>query len=245
MNVINPLNIEKLLELSSLVSKNKASIIDKDAAIQVGQVGLGRIFPMLDYCSPTLKNDRELISYLVTRNAENLRVVDNKFKDDEEIVWAALKTNANSFEYASKRLKDNDDIVRYALANSVRQIENVPDRFGKDKKFIIEILKHNYESFQYINQEMKNDIDVLKEFWEHIKEKFYIGEDSTYHLWFFIEHMGERVKPFFSIVGDDKKTALTEVQTAFNNLESYLNLHKDLEKELTQSTTTQHKRIKL
>jgi hypothetical protein len=241
------IEIDLFYELSGLLFDEKVSFIDKQTAIEVGQVGLGRIKPILKFCSPTLKNDRELVFYLVSRNSDNLGEVKAEFRDDDEIVWSAMQKNANAFQYASERLRGNDPMVYYALEHAPGQIQYTLDRFKKNKEFILKFLKTDFEAWEYIDPEIKNDINLLKDFWNHLNEKYYTGEDSKYHLWFFWEHLDDKVKPFFSMVENDydKIKTLKQMDTAFEKLRLHLELDKELEEESVQSNNTQPKRVKI
>ena len=44
-----------------------------------------------------------------------LAYVDEKYKDDEELVLLAIKQNGRTLEYASKSLQDNEAVVREAV----------------------------------------------------------------------------------------------------------------------------------
>lgn len=234
-----------LQELSGLLFDEKVSFIDKQAAIEVGQVGMGRLKPILKWCSPTLKNDRDFVLYIVSRNRDNLGEAKDEFRDNAEIVWSALKANPNALQYASKRLQDNSEIVEYTLNLAYRQIPYVSDCFKKDQELMFKMLKKDCEAWQYIDQDLKNDIKFLKKAWNHINDEFYTGQLSNYHLWFFIEHLEGRVKRFFENVESDREVSLKQMDDAFERFQEYLDLPKELENELNSVNRTQPKKLKL
>ena len=87
------------------------------------------------YASERLKNDKELAIVCVTQRGQLDSVID-KFKDDKDVVLAAVKVNGMALRNASKRLKDDEDIVKEAINNKVDAIKYASKRLQNDEKIL-------------------------------------------------------------------------------------------------------------
>lgn len=65
----------------------------------------GETLIFLPHISDELKDDREIVLAFLKINAMQLDLVNEKFKDDEEIVSFAVAQNVNALQYASLRLQ--------------------------------------------------------------------------------------------------------------------------------------------
>lgn len=64
-----------------------------------------------------LMNDRNFIIEAMKISGENLKYLDDKYKDDLEIVKYAVTNDIKAYEYASGRLKNNKEIMALAEKN--------------------------------------------------------------------------------------------------------------------------------
>jgi hypothetical protein len=194
---------------------------------------------LADFLSQELRNDKEFIIELINSNGYNLSVVNDEFKNDEEIVWAAIKSEPRAFEFASDRLRDNDKIVNLAVSAAIN-IKYVSDRFKKNKEFISNILENNYSLFSEIHPELKNDLDILSLVWEKTKEKTAYSKIHLAHKTsIFLKNIGEDIKPYFEKISRplEVQTVIRQIDSCFNNLA--------LQRELVSTSQTQNKKLKI
>ena len=76
----------------------------------------------------------------------NFKFIDPLFKDDEEVVKAAINDDARALKYASKRLRN-------------------------DKNIAIMALKKDSRAMKYVGKDVRNDIDVIRLFNETKKKE--------------------------------------------------------------------------
>ena len=90
----------------------------------------------------------------------------NKFKDDKEIVLAAVKKYGNNIKYASNRLKNDKDIILAAIDNCYYDIYE-----GMSNNEIFTNIKKRNININNILTEtnLKNDTDVLLQIIKKIK----------------------------------------------------------------------------
>lgn len=217
---------------------------DKEIILEINKQGRDFFrdnnIKFLDFISPELKNEKELVLELIKANGHNLAVVKKEFKDDEEFVWTAIKSSYNSFCHASERLRDDDAIVDYVLQISPTQIEYTSDRFKNNKELVIELLKLNKTLISRIGEELKSDKDVLQASWNNIKESaVYSGFQLNNFSRVLLENMGEDIKPFFDKINLklDKFEVVRQMDICFN--------HLSLSKDLKPLKNIQNKKIKL
>ena len=78
-------------------------------------------------------NKNEVIAEIPNMYYMNLRYLSDELKDDKDVMYAAVKSNPNSFEFASDRLKDDEQLAIMAVSNGM----------GHLFKFVSERLKDN------------------------------------------------------------------------------------------------------
>jgi hypothetical protein len=74
---------------------------------------------ILQYASERLQNNRVFVLTIVQINPFELYAALPEFKDDYEIVLAAVSKDNNALRYASSRFKNNSDLI-LAQANAIR-----------------------------------------------------------------------------------------------------------------------------
>ena len=231
-----------LLNPSTVISlSRKILFTDKEAVKKVNKSYKRFIYNnntlLLELCSEELKNDKDLVLQLLKVNGNNLKLATDEFKDDKKLVLAAIKSKKESFQYASSRLRDNTSLVNYILKFSPRQIKHAGRRFKEDKALVSKLLKDSPVIFQYIHEDLRNDLDILTHLWTDIKKE--VDDTFTYKVIFFLDDMGDKVRPFFDAVETDAENSVItkQMDACFNKL--------ILEKELNQSLNKSAKKIKL
>lgn len=98
--------------------------------------------------STTIKNDRSLVlRYVNTLDKPGSRTgfaaVSNEFRDDKQIVLAAIKKSIYSFEYASERLRNDKEVVMAAIKRE--DINPIDPFFGIGLKYASDTIRDNRE----------------------------------------------------------------------------------------------------
>lgn len=65
-----------------------------------------------------LMNDRNFIMEVMKISGASLRYLDDKYKDDLEIVKTAINSDVRAYEYASERLKNYKEIIALVENNN-------------------------------------------------------------------------------------------------------------------------------
>merc|ERR1712100_551641 len=99
------------------------------------------------YASKKLKKDKD-VALIAAANSEDalstfkyfdndkdfiMTVVSNSFKNDKNIVLAAIRNNGYAYKYASKKLKKDKDIIMEALQSNGLALQLVPSKYKKSK----------------------------------------------------------------------------------------------------------------
>lgn len=63
-------------------------------------------------------NDRNFIMEVMKISGASLRYLDDKYKDDLEIVKTAINSDVRAYEYASERLKNYKEIIALVENNN-------------------------------------------------------------------------------------------------------------------------------
>lgn len=129
-DVINIIN--KTFNVIPTITKEKAEQIDTEKISELEE----EIFEMLEIDSNYLDgiydyykrigkekyikmvmNDRNFIMEVMKLSGASLRYLDDKYKDDLEIVKYAVTNDIKAYEYASERLKNNREIIELVENN--------------------------------------------------------------------------------------------------------------------------------
>ena len=104
-------------------------------------------FP-LEYASPALQNDKEIILKAMNKNSENIKFASPEIRNDPEVVMESIKSNGSNFKYASYELKNNKDFILSALLENTNIYSYIPESQKENttssKDLILKVLKENY-----------------------------------------------------------------------------------------------------
>lgn len=92
-------------------------------------LAVNKYYPMFEYSSDKLKDDKEVVLKLVSKHAKIAKLISKRLKDDEEVCKVSILNHAHSIRFFSKRLRNIADIMLLAIENSN---ENVFKYAGKD-----------------------------------------------------------------------------------------------------------------
>lgn len=99
----------------------------------------------LEFVSPTLRNDRELIMSVISKpeNGYYFKYASAELRDDEELARLSLRINTSAFEHLSKRLRSKKDLVRDVVKKSGHDL-NYASPALKDDPEIVKIAAIQY-----------------------------------------------------------------------------------------------------
>lgn len=135
--------------------KNSGYENNKDQILYI----LMRNFSEFKYVNESLKNDRNFLLDVVKTRGLCLKYFNLEFRDDEEIVSAAIISNRLAFAYVSDRLKNKLDIALIAVKSGDRQIYKYLGKKIRSERIIYETALTTGKSFslQYAPDDIKND----------------------------------------------------------------------------------------
>ena len=103
----------------------------------------------LEYVSNEFKNNREVVLAAVNRNSEALKFASHELRADPEVVMAAVKENGYSLAYASAELRADRDIVIAAVERDGYALEYASDALKADREVVLEAMKRDISSNRY------------------------------------------------------------------------------------------------
>ena len=98
---------------------------------------------------------------LLKHNAFALEILDAKFKNDREIVMAAVNNDGYALEYASDELKNDREIVLASVNKDGDALEFASDELKNDKEVVLAALAKYVSPFQFASEELKNDKNLI------------------------------------------------------------------------------------
>lgn len=120
----------------------------------------------LKWASNRLKRDREVVLTAIKYSKEpgSFKKVMAQFRDDKEIVIAAVKRNGHDLKWASNRLRLDREVVLAATKYSKSTImytERIPEKFKDDKDVILSVLIRNPHDFASLPEYLKRDEELI------------------------------------------------------------------------------------
>ena len=122
----------------------------------------------------------------MTKAPNMFRFLDEKFRDNKEIVLKVLEEKIKEkrkeekrseivireivfavdygfLEYVSDRLKNDPEIIEKSLECNIEDYEFLPKKYKNDKKMIEKVLSIEKEVAKYLEEEIKNDTKYIEE----------------------------------------------------------------------------------
>lgn len=106
----------------------------------------------------SITNKEEALD-LVNKNGVFLNSLSLEFKDDSDVVIAAIKNYSHSFAYASDRLKNDREIVLLALEDEGENLEYVSPELKQDKTILLKALEQSLNAFKSIPEDIKQYLE--------------------------------------------------------------------------------------
>lgn len=119
-----------------------------------------------DFIDSSLKRDKHILSEVLSSIflSDAIMYVDNKLKNDREFVRNVLSRNGNFYEYISPELKKDRELILLTLSydnldNNVlfNLFSNLDDKLKNDREILTLGLKRNVNVLYYTNESIKKD----------------------------------------------------------------------------------------
>jgi len=117
------------------------------------------------YMSDRIQNNKEIILSLMNNNGHVLECIPERFKEDEEVVLAAMRQAKEILQYASKKLQKNNALLTIdkighddgrSLACNVYANPN-------NRALVLNVVKQYGPALQFAANELKEDKEILFE----------------------------------------------------------------------------------
>ena len=139
----------------------------------------------LIYASRELLKDREICLAAVKSNPKALLYADPKFRDDDDIIWSAIKSYDESFR--SRPDWEWDEIYSiYEYVDEFHPLKLANERFLKNKDFALAAVKVESTCLKFLDSNLRNDRDIILNILEPLDTK--IHREGTYQ---FIDNFSE------------------------------------------------------
>ena len=112
--------------------------------------------------SDAFKNDRDIVMAALKEFPEGYNYISDELKSDDEIIRLAFSGGSGSFiyDFLPDYLKQNRDYMRLAVKESPIMMRALPDSAKRDRQFVLELVELNPGITWYIK-----DIYTDEEFW--------------------------------------------------------------------------------
>lgn len=117
------------------------------------------------WASIELKQNKELILTAISHPEDpiSLLYVADKFKDDKDIVIAAIKRDGQNLKWVSNRLNRDREVVLTAIKNSkeLGSIQMVIEKFKDDKEIVLAAVKRNGHELKWASNRLRLDRETV------------------------------------------------------------------------------------
>ncbi|EFC42104.1 predicted protein [Naegleria gruberi] len=114
----------------------------------------------LKYVDDNFRNDREIVMAAVNENGRTLKYASSELRNDFEIVKTAARNNRRALWYASKQLSSNKEIVMTAVKSNGLSLEYMPTQIRNDRKIVKIAIQENGNALGYASKELKSDKEI-------------------------------------------------------------------------------------
>ena len=107
------------------------------------------------------RNNKEVVLAAVKQDFNALLYASDKLKDDKEVVLEAVKQNGFSLVCVSDRLKDDVEVAMAVVKQDVLAFSCLSIRLKYDKYFVLSVLEQSDLDLYFVPDELKNDKEVV------------------------------------------------------------------------------------
>lgn len=129
----------------------------KEALIAVNEDGYN-----IEDCSPELQKNEDVVFAAVGNYGSVLKIVNDNFKNNKEIVMEAIKQNPLAIAYASDELKKDDELIKLVLKADGRNLQLFDENIRGNYDYASYACNSNPWAIQYVTDELKDSTTLIK-----------------------------------------------------------------------------------
>ena len=115
---------------------------------------------LLKFASDTFKEDREIVMAAVMQNGLSLEYASEELREDREIVMAAVMQNGLSLKFA-RAFRTDREVVRAAVRENGISIAYTTRTLAADRELFLEAVTQNGIALGYATPELRSDDEVV------------------------------------------------------------------------------------
>lgn len=143
---------------------------DRDVVmLAVGSKPTDRTFPgiaplgadggLFQYADRSFRDDTEIVTAAVNVNPTALQFASKRLQNNKALVLSAVATNGSALEWASDRLKGDPEVALEAM-NVGEAFNHVSSELQNDKDFVLRAVRRTSDMYAYLSEEMRDDYDI-------------------------------------------------------------------------------------
>ena len=125
--------------------------------------------PIYNYISNNMKTDKEIILTLASSRGVrqgcgydiDFPDIDYKFKNDKNIVFAAVNTYGSNLLYASDKIKNNKQIVLAAIKSEPYSLKYASDSMKNNKQVVLSAINKDGTLLIYASNKLRNNKEIV------------------------------------------------------------------------------------
>lgn len=115
----------------------------------------------LQFASPALRANRQLVHLAVQRDPEALEFAAEVLRADQELVLAAMEQDAMAFRFADEALRANRDLALMAVERNGELLEFVAGGLQADRELVLAAVQENGSALRFAVEDLRGDRDVV------------------------------------------------------------------------------------
>lgn len=116
---------------------------------------------LLKYFPEELKNDDEIVLFLIRQKGYVLEHAHSRFREDKKVVLATIKQHPGEFKYASVELRASEEVVYTAVKLDGWALEHADEKFRSNKKIVLAAVKRSPGTLDLASPELQKDRDII------------------------------------------------------------------------------------
>eukprot|EP00405_Crypthecodinium_cohnii_P009380 CAMPEP_0206433606 /NCGR_PEP_ID=MMETSP0324_2-20121206/8630_1 /ASSEMBLY_ACC=CAM_ASM_000836 /TAXON_ID=2866 /ORGANISM="Crypthecodinium cohnii, Strain Seligo" /LENGTH=676 /DNA_ID=CAMNT_0053899897 /DNA_START=118 /DNA_END=2148 /DNA_ORIENTATION=+ len=116
-------------------------------------------FPhFLQYCSPGLRDDREVALTAVEKDGQALQHASEALRGDKDVVLLAVGKNGQALEHASEALRGDKDVVILAVGKNGQALQHASEALRGDKEVVIVAVRMDVRALLHASKQYQKDV---------------------------------------------------------------------------------------
>ncbi len=159
----DPQIVELALKVTGWTLHCASDAVRADKRLVLVAVGSWGSASALQYASPRLKDDPDVVFAAVQSSGKALQFASNRLRNDPRIVLAAVHEDGTVLEHASKRLRSDPSVVRAAVASDGKALEFASTAIKNNKDIVkVAVTTSGGYAFMHASKELQRDPEIRK-----------------------------------------------------------------------------------